>query len=167
MQLLQLETKQQQHHQNSMLQQQYYLVKHEKVIVICGETRDSILVMVTVMYQPHPCSIHFMTRKWIKSNTSLSKISFNFLVCRELNSNMTDTSQGRHETAFGTEISAAIKHIIMKQYNCLFPEVYFYDKLPVQSTNAFLVSYSSQGSKCTFVWDCRTSYFLDLQKETY
>jgi len=92
--------KQQQHHQNSMLQQLYYLLKHS---TITGQTKPLDLV------DTNTTEVFKLTeRKWIKNNTSLRQISFNLLICRELNSNMTDTNQGRDQTTFGKKILASI-----------------------------------------------------------
>jgi hypothetical protein len=57
-----------------------------------------------------------LKNKKTNSNTSLSQISFYLLVCRELNSHMTDTSQGRDQTTFEKKIAASIsEHIIIKK----------------------------------------------------
>jgi hypothetical protein len=56
----------------------------------------------------HNPSVLFWEKKMVKSDTSLCQISFNLLICRELNSNMTDTSQGRDETTFGKKILTII-----------------------------------------------------------
>jgi hypothetical protein len=53
-----------------------------------------------------------LNTSYVKENAlrmiPLCEISFYLLICRELDSNMTDTSQGRHETTFDTKISASI-----------------------------------------------------------
>jgi hypothetical protein len=57
-------------------------------------------------------TISMLNTSYVKENAlrmiPLCEISFYLLICRELDSNMTDTSQGRYEITFDTKISASI-----------------------------------------------------------
>ena len=91
-----------------MLQQLYYLLKHS---TITGQTKPLDLV------DTNTTEVFKLTeRKWIKNNTSLRQISFNLLICRELNGNMTDTNQGRDETTLGKKILASISEHRINNY---------------------------------------------------
>ena len=90
--------KQQQHHQSLMLQRQYYLQKHDAVIG--RNTRQSIQYGLYKFSSHNHPDTFLCGRTFVESNTSLSQVSFHRLICRELNGNMSDTSQGRDESTF-------------------------------------------------------------------